>query len=697
MPLGAPGSRAAGAARPRDWIRRGSGLLRRGRGPAESSPAFARLSRAIHGRRGAGRRRQGGQVLVIFALAMTALFAAAGLAFDIGRFYAERRYLQNAADAAALAAANAMIQGRSQAEADIIARAILAANFSHDPNGVTPALPPTTPVYEAGHFGEPEYLINGILFTGNEVRVAVQNAINYSFGRAVGLSSSTMRGQARVKSVANILPVAVRRYVNAPGPATTNITSPCADNETEFLDFFATANTACLGTETSSSLRIAPTPGNAFDASNPGSDPVNHGPVIAILGQGAQPGNGADFRGFIALDIRNFQSASSQLFYNGVTAGTGSNVLKVLEANWITTAGYPGPQFPPAITPPDPNDQVGIMSGNSTGAAIDAAAERYAPGDEILVSVYPGDVMSIPDFAVGSPGAIMLPTTGTTPVVGSLKVSRNQAFSGLVTLATLADTLDPANPMVLGTLVGADPFTYTPNGVNPGLGNGTSVAISDATTAGATPGIYALWIRGQAGAPYLTTKYTPISIQIGTVSRDFTITADASSQDVAVVGGTATFTLTLVNAPNKNTNFGGPVSLSVDGPLPTGAGPVTFGSSTVTPSKNGNSTTLAINTGTMAVGDYTFTIRATGMNNDSPNRSVTHLMQVTVRVAPASAAGGDQYVDIVGFAVMRIATMPTTLGDPSNSISAYAITPVIADPNDPRLRRGQVAKLVPWN
>jgi hypothetical protein len=99
----------------------------------------------------------------------------------------------------------------------------------------------------------------------------------------------------------------------------------------------------------------------------------------------------------------------------------------------------------------------------------------------------------------------------------------------------------------------------------------------------------------------------------------------------------------------------------------------------------------------MAVGDYTFTIRATGMNNDSPNRSVTHLLQVTVRVAPASAAGGDQYVDIVGFAVMRIATMPTTLGDPSNSISAYAITPVIADPNDPRLRRGQVAKLVPWN
>jgi len=41
--------------------------------------------------------------------------------------------------------------------------------------------------------------------------------------------------------------------------------------------------------------------------------------------------------------------------------------------------------------------------------------------------------------------------------------------------------------------------------------------------------------------------------------------------------------------------------------------------------------------------------------------------------------------------------MPSVKGDPSNAIYAYAITPVIADPNDPRLARGQVAKLVPWN
>jgi hypothetical protein len=91
----------------------------------------------------------------------------------------------------------------------------------------------------------------------------------------------------------------------------------------------------------------------------------------------------------------------------------------------------------------------------------------------------------------------------------------------------------------------------------------------------------------------------------------------------------------------------------------------------------------------MAPGTYTFTVRATGLNGDSTSRPVTHLLQLTVNVSPSTSSGKD-YVDVVGFAVMRIAA--TT----SNSISAYAITPMIPDPNDSRLRRGQVAKLVPW-
>jgi len=104
------------------------------------------------------------------------------------------------------------------------------------------------------------------------------------------------------------------------------------------------------------------------------------------------------------------------------------------------------------------------------------------------------------------------------------------------------------------------------------------VALTNMTTSGAAEGIYIVWVQGQAGSPYLTTKHEPFAVKIGTVTRDFTITSDASSKDAANVGDTVSFTLTLQNSPNKNTAFGNAVTLSVDGPLPAGAGPVTFGS-----------------------------------------------------------------------------------------------------------------------
>ncbi len=633
------------------------------------------------------RAQDPGQVLVIFALSITVIFAAAGLAFDVGRFYSERRFLQNAADAAALAAANALIRGETVAQADVRARESLTLNFSRSPSGVTPSLPPATPVYSSGHAGDPEHLINGILIAGGEIRVAVQNPVGYTFGRIVGLDENTIGGQARVSTVGNLLPIAVRRYVNMPGP-NSGAASPCPADENEFVDFFATSNTSCLGTETDASLRTEPNAGNAFDGANPGSDPTNHGPVVAILGQGAQPSNAADFRGFVALDIRNFQATGTQLYYNGVLPNTNSNTLKAMEANWITVGGYPGPQFPPAVTPPDPNDQVATMSGNSTGIVIDEVLNRFTPGEEVLIAVYPGNVMAIPDFTMAPPAMISLGATGTTANAGSMKVSRNQAFSGTVDLSTLADLLDPANPMVLGTLTGANPITYSPDPVTPSLGSGQTVNLSNVTTSGATPGVYTIWMQGQAGSPYLTTKWEPVALRIGTVSRDFTMTANQAVGSAAAVGDSVAFTL---NLKRVGSAFGGNVSLSLDTPLPGGMGSHTFSPASVVPaSGGGTNSTLAINTGTMTPGRHRIVVRATGMNGDATPRKVTHLVQLWVDVATGSA-GNAEYVDIVGFAVMRIASMD------SNTVNAYAITPVIPDPNDSRLRRGQVAKLVPWN
>lgn len=637
-----------------------------------------------------GRARERGQVLVIFVLAIVGLFAAAGLAFDIGRFYSEKRFLQNAADAAALAGAQALISGDTTSDADAAVRAVLLSNLTGSPNGTPPTLPPTTPVYQDGHAGDPSYLANGILISGCSVRVAVQSSVSYTFGRIVGLDADTIGAQARTKCDGNMLPIAVRNFINAPGP-NSGATSPCPSDQNQFTDFFATADTACLGTDSDGSLRSSPNPGMPFDSANPGSDPSDHGPVVTILGQGAQPSNGSDFRGFVALDIRNFQDSTSQLYYNGVTPSTTNNTLKNFEANWITQGGYPGPAFPPVISPPDPNDQVATMSGNDTGVAIDAVMNHFAPGDTILVAVYSGATMEIPDFSVAAPAPIVIQPGETLTNVGAFRVGRNQSFSGTVTLSTVADTLDPQNPMVTGALVGSDPITYAPNPVTPSLGAGTPVAMQDLTaTAAAVPGIYTIWIEGQAGSPYLTTKYTPVALQVGSVTRDFDITASASLLDAVNTGDTVTVDLNLARTSNKD--FGGPISLSLDGPLPTGIGAVTFSPSSVTPLGNsGADSTLSINTGTMAPGTYRVVVRATGTNADTTPHQVTHLLPLTVTVGAAGSAGSQSYVDISGFAVMRIATVN------SNFIDAYAISGIYADMNDPALRRGQVARLVPWN
>ena len=634
--------------------------------------------------------RHDGQVLVVFALSIVVLLAGAGLAFDIGRFYSERRYMQNAADAAALAAANSLIRGESNAAADAEARSVLARNFVGAPSGISPSLPPTTPEYASGHAGDPVYLTNGILISGCDVRVAVRTQVDYLFGRAIGLGAGEIGAQARTRCDGNLMPIAVRRFLNAPGP-NAGATSPCSDNLLQFVDVFATAYTACLGTDADGSLRTAPGPGAAFDPVTPGSDPASHGPVVEILGQGAQPQNGVDFRGFIALDIRNFATVGSQLYYNGVTSGTNANTLKSMQSTWILRGGYPGPGFPSVTNPPDPNDQVATMSGNSTGIAVDAMRARFSPGDEILVAVYPGIVNAIPDFSLVPPAQISLPTTGTVANVGTLKVSRNDSFSGQVTLSTLADTGDPANPLVLGTLIGPNPITYNPNPVTPSTGSGVNVQMSNASTSGAADGIYALWLHGEAGSPWLTTKDEPVALIIGSVTRDFAFTSDTQALEATTPGSSVTFNLTLQNAPVRNTNFGGPVTLSVDGPLPSGIGAVTFGSTTVTPNRNGSSTSLTINSGTLAPGRYRFVVRATGMNADPTPRSVTHLLPVTVDVPPVLTGQSGVYVDIVGFAAMRITALT------SNTVFAYAITPAIADMNDERLRRGQVARLVPWN
>jgi hypothetical protein len=631
------------------------------------------------------RRGERGQTLVLVALLMTVLLASTAVAVDGGRFYSERRFLQNVADAGALAAATAMTQGRTEAEAEAIARQTISLNLAHEPTNSAAVMPSMVPIYEPGHVGDPSHLVEGIVINAGEVRVAVRNPVDYTFGRIVGLVEQDISAHARAGYQGGLLPIAVRQYLVPPGP-TEGATTPCGSDDRRFTAVFATVSTACVGSDTDPSGRADPSAGGLIH------DPSSHGPMVAILGQGSAPDNASDFRGFIALDIRNFATPTSQRYYNGVTAGTNANSLKASQSEWILRGGYPGPAFPPITYPPDPNNQVAILSGNSSGHGVDALADRYRLGDEILINVYPGYVMAIPDFSLTAPGRISLPVDGEVTMAGSFKVSRNQAFTGSVTLSTLPDLLDPLNPLTLGTLDTDDgsPIDYSPNPVSPSLGQGATVQMRNIETDDAAPGIYALWVKAQAGSPYLTSKLEPLAVKIGDIQRDFILSADATGKVAQNFGDTVTFSLLLTDHPNRNISFGGPVTLSVDAPLPSGTGAVSLSSTSAIPSKNGTAVTLSINTGTLPQGDHRFVVRATGMNGDSTPGPVTHLLPLTVNVAPSGTPGNDEYIDLTGWAVMRVS------GISSNSIEAYAITPVITDLDDPRLRRGQQARLLPW-
>ena len=645
------------------------------------------------------RRSGNGQVLVIFALSITVIFAAAGLAFDIGRFYSERRFLQNAADAAALAAANAMIRGETAAEADAEARDILTRNFMASPSGVTPALPPTTPVYANNDSTNPANLINGIVINGTDIRVAVQNTLGYTFGRIVGLDQNTIGGQARVWSNGSALPIAVRHYINAPG-AVGGGTNPCDGNTHAFQDLIATANTACRDSVSMTSNRTMPSAGWDFNPLNPNDDPAHHGPIIQLVGQGAEASNSSSFRGFVALDIRDFSAgfagnATSNIYYNGVTAGTSANTLADVEAGWIAK-GYPGPAFPPVTTPADPNDQVGILDGNKSGIIITGLDNRFSPGDEVLAAVYSGTVQTIPDFALSVGSTQTINAGQNRDGLVSMTATKNQSFAGTVNTSAFGNWNDPTNPY--GTSL--SPITFTPNPATPA----TTITWATFNASAIAPtGIYTAWIQGHSPSPYLTDHYYPVAINIGGVSRDFSNTGTGLMLSTGSTGGTATGSFSISTSNNGSQAFaptGSPatITLSLEGPpdidpLKRGVLPVGLGATSLTPISFGLSkgmtqtVNVSINAGSLVPGEYPLTIRATGTNSDG--QVVTHMIPITLDIATGSSS--TQYVDIIGFAIFRITDVN------SNSVDGYAISGVYADMNDPALRRGQVARLVPWN
>ena len=80
-------------------------------------------------------KRERGSILATSAIAMLAVLLAVGMGVDISRFYLSKNELQNAADAAALAAVSGL-NGESSGIAIAVARAVETMNnydFNHTP------------------------------------------------------------------------------------------------------------------------------------------------------------------------------------------------------------------------------------------------------------------------------------------------------------------------------------------------------------------------------------------------------------------------------------------------------------------------------------------------------------------------------------------------------------------------------------
>ena len=430
-----------------------------------------------------------------------------------------------------------------------------------------------------------------------------------------------------------------------------------------------------------------------------------------MYGPGTQATNNS-FRGFIALDVRDFTDATSRQYYNGVTPAMSSNILKGHHAAYITN-GYPGPAIPAVQNPPTGATQVGIMNGVSAAHSTQAFDTQYSVGDKVMFAVYNGTVMAIPDFSIQPPVEIQVPATTSSPVDGpTFEVSRNSAFTSTVTFNLIGDSGAAATGHPEYDIL-PDPAATTPtdraherrdllpDGFVPST-NGTDVDILDLSTSAVDEGIYTVWVEGVAGPPYFQTRRQPVPVRVGDVDREFSLAGSVLDGATETLGGTINLPLRVStgsgpNAWDDGTGTATPVALSWDttaftdcsfNPRPIGTASIGFSASSVTPTNGlGTATTLTIQAGSLSSGCYMIRLRAQGENADGePVVRIEHV-QFTV----AATTGPSEYVDIIGFAVFEITDVR------SNSFSGRAITGLYADPDNLALRAAQRPRLIPWN
>jgi Flp pilus assembly protein TadG len=632
-----------------------------------------------------------GQVLVIVALGIVVLLGLAGLSIDVGRLMAERRHMQTAADAAALAACQSLKDG---AVADVAAatqraRSVASVNMQGGPSGTagTMADPAQYEDQDGSGFLDADELVSGVVVSTTSVRVAISGDVETTLARVVGVPTLGVGARAHCTLEQEpALPIVARRYDGPPGPGGS------------FMDVLATEATSTSGQVDANPL--------GYDGRTPAGDGVGlKGPPFEIYGTGSKAHNSSEFRGFINLDIRDFRDITSRDYYNGAEPGVNENIMKAEQAAYVID-GYRGPAFPAAVQPPTGALQVATLSGHNTGHLVDAFDDIYDPGDRIMLAVYDGTVKAIPDFSITPPSRITLPGTTTSPTDGpSFTVSRNDQFTGSVQLTLVGDedAPDPTDNIlpVPGTGVPApgavnEPVFNPDNFFFGASESSRSVVMEDFSTNTIQPGIYTVWVMGESNVPYKGRRH-PVPVYIGGATRGFHLANSALSASAAAYGDAVTYT---IRVRTDGWTTGGPattVALSWDpgslrdcilNPVTPPAGmTVAFSAPSVTPSGGqGAPSTMTVDTDGLASGCYMFTVRAQATNSDG--QPVTRLATATLYVVSEPTEG--EYVEIIGFAAFEVESVAF------NTITGRAISPICADPDCAQLRAVQRARLIPW-
>jgi hypothetical protein len=629
-------------------------------------------------------------VLVIVALGIIVLLALAGIAVDVGRLMAERRHMQTAADAAALAACQSLKDGAvaDEAAASMRARSVASVNLQGSPSGTSGVLSDPA-VYEdqdGSGFLDADELVSGVVISSTSVRVAISGDVETTLARVVGIPTLGVGARARCTLVQEpALPIVARRYDGPPGPGGS------------FMDVLATEATSTSGQVDANPL--------GYNGRTPASLSVK-GPLFEIYGVGSKAHNSSSFRGFINLDIRDFRDVTSRDYYNGATAGVNENVMKAEQAEYVYT-GYPGPGFPTAVQPPSGALQVATLSGHNTGHLVDAFADMYDVGDRIFLAVYDGTVRAIPDFSITPPSRITLPSTTSSPTDGpTFTVSRNDQFTGTVELQLVGDedAPDPADNIIPVPGTGApaagemnEPVFNPDNFLFAANQSSRSVVMEDFSTNAVAPGIYTVWVLGESNVPYKGRRH-PVPVFVGGATRGFHLLNSSLSASATAYGDTVTYT---IRVRSDNWASGGSatnVALSWDpdsltdcilNPITPPAGmTVGFSSSSVAPGNGqGTASTMTVDTDGLAAGCYMFTVRAHATN--SVGQPVTRLATATLNVVTQPSDG--EYVEIIGFAAFEVE------GVGANTITGRAISPICADPDCAELRAVQRARLIPWS